>query len=86
MTEENITESQYVNVPADNISSWCTSSRGEIFTRGSDIEQCKVCDIPSRDSETNNFQNRRAEFETKINLSKKENIEVMPPHEKSLQF
>jgi 2-keto-3-deoxy-galactonokinase len=32
MTEENIPVSKYVNVPADNISSWCTSSRGEIFT------------------------------------------------------
>jgi hypothetical protein len=30
---------------------------------GANIEQCKVSDIPSRNSETNNFQNRRAEFQ-----------------------
>jgi hypothetical protein len=53
----NVSGSEYVNVPADNISSWCTSSRGIIFTWRADIEQCKVSDIPSRNSETNNFQN-----------------------------
>jgi uncharacterized membrane protein YvbJ len=36
-----------------------------------------VSDIPSRNSETNNFQNERAEFETKVNLSMKESIEAM---------
>jgi hypothetical protein len=63
MIKENIPGSEYVNVPA-NISSWCTSSRGTIFTWGADIEQSKVSDIPSSNSETNNFQNGRAEFET----------------------
>jgi hypothetical protein len=33
-----------------------------------------------------NFQNRRADFETTVNLSKKEGIEAMPPHTKSAQF
>jgi hypothetical protein len=37
MTEENIPGSEYVNVSADSISSWCTSSRGTIFTSGGDI-------------------------------------------------
>jgi hypothetical protein len=86
MTEENAPGSQYVNVSANNISSWCTSSRGTIFTRGADTEQCKISDVPSRNSETNNFQNRRADFETKVNLSKKEGIEAMPPHMKSAQL
>jgi hypothetical protein len=45
-----------------------------------DTEQCNVSDISSRNSETNNFQNRKAEFETKINLIKKECIAAMPPH------
>jgi hypothetical protein len=53
---------------------------------GADIEQCKISDIPSRNSETNNFQNRMADFETKVNLSKKESIEAMPPHKKIVQF
>jgi hypothetical protein len=80
MTEEKFPGSKYVNVLADNISSWCTFSRGTIFKWRADIEQSKVSDIPSRNSETNNFQNRRADFETKINLDKKESIEAMPPH------
>jgi hypothetical protein len=66
MTEENIPGSEYVNVSANNIGIGCTSSRGKIFTRGADIEHCKISDIPSRNSETNNFQNRRADFETKV--------------------
>jgi hypothetical protein len=56
------------------------------FSREADIEQCKISDIPSRNSETNKFQNRSAEFETKVNLSKKERIEAMPPHTKTVQF
>jgi hypothetical protein len=83
MTEENVPGSEYVNVSANNISSCCTSSRGTIFTWGADLEQCKISDIPSRNSETNNFQNRRADFETKVNLSKQDSIEAMPPHTKS---
>jgi hypothetical protein len=39
-----------------------------------------VSDIPSSNSETNNFQNREAEFQTKVNLRKKESIEAMPPN------
>jgi hypothetical protein len=85
MTEENVPGSEYVNVSANNISSWCTSSRGTIFTWAADSEQCKISVIPSRNSETNSFQNRRADFETKVNFSKKESIEAMPPHTKSVQ-
>jgi hypothetical protein len=57
MTEENVPGSEYANVSANNISSWCTSSRGAIFAREADVEQCKVSDIPSRYSETNNNNN-----------------------------
>jgi hypothetical protein len=32
----------------------------------------------------NNSGQRRAEFEIKVNLSKKEGIEAMPPHTKSV--
>jgi hypothetical protein len=80
MTEENVPGSNYVNVLADNISSRCTSSRGIIFKWGEYIEQSKVSEILSRNSETINFQNRRAEFEIKVILSKKESLEAMPPH------
>jgi hypothetical protein len=55
MTEENVPGSKYVNILAYNISSWCTSSRGTIFKWGTDIEQSKVSDIPSRNSEINNL-------------------------------
>jgi hypothetical protein len=86
MTEENVPGSKYVNVPADKISSWCTSSKETIFTWGADTEQSELSDIPSRNSQNNNFQNRKAEFEPKVNLSKKESIEAMPPHMKCVQF
>jgi hypothetical protein len=33
-----------------------------------------------------NFQNGRAEFKTKVDMSKKECIEAMPPHTYSVQF
>jgi hypothetical protein len=72
MIEENVPGSEFVNILANNISSWCTSSRATIFTWGTDTEQCKVSDIPSRNSETSNFQNWRVDSETKLNLSKKE--------------
>jgi hypothetical protein len=34
----------------------------------------------NRNSETNNFQNGRAEFYNKVNMSKKESTEAMPPN------
>jgi hypothetical protein len=74
MIKDNVLCSEYVNVPGNNISSCCWSSRGTIFTRGADIEQTKVSDVPSRNSKTNNFQNRKTEFRTKLNLNKKECI------------
>jgi hypothetical protein len=37
-------------------------------------------DIPGRNLENKNFQNGRAEFETGVNLSEKESIEVMSHH------
>jgi hypothetical protein len=79
MIEENNRGSEYVNFSVNNISSWCTSSRRTNFIRGADIEQSEVSDLPSRDSKTNNFQNGRAEFETKVNLSKKDCIKAVPP-------
>jgi hypothetical protein len=38
----NVSGSKYVNVPANKISSWYTSSRGTIFIWGADTEQSKV--------------------------------------------
>jgi hypothetical protein len=85
MIKENDFGSKYV-VSAKNISSWCPSNRGTIYTSGADIEQCKVSDVPSRNSKTNNFQNRRTEFRIKLYLNKKECIKVIPPHMQILQF
>jgi hypothetical protein len=62
--------SKYINVPANNISSWCTSSRGTIVIRGADIEQCNVSAALSRNPQTSSFKNRRTEFRTNLNLKK----------------
>jgi hypothetical protein len=59
-------------IPADNISSRCTSCGGTIFTRGADTELSKIANTPRRNSETNSFQNRGAKFGSRINLSEKE--------------
>jgi hypothetical protein len=69
MIKAGVPGSEYFNVPADNISSWCTSRKGTVFTWGADIEQSKVSDIPSRNSKTNNFQNGRAKFEIIIQFN-----------------
>jgi hypothetical protein len=61
-------------------------AEGHFFRWGADIKQCNVSDIPSRNSETNNFQNGRAEFQTKVNLSKKESIKAMSPNIQSVEF
>jgi hypothetical protein len=39
MSKENILSSEYFSVPANNINSWGTSSRGIIFIWGADTEQ-----------------------------------------------
>jgi hypothetical protein len=56
MIKENFFGSKEVNVPADNISSWCKSSGGTIFAWESYIEQSNVTDIPSRNMKNSNFQ------------------------------
>jgi hypothetical protein len=45
-----------------------------------------VSDIPSRNKKPKNFQNRRTEFRTEVNLNKKECIEAMPPYMYSVQL
>jgi uncharacterized membrane protein len=80
MIQVSVSGSEYVNVLANNISSWSTSSRGTIFTWKADIKQSKVSDILNRNSEINNFNIGRAEFKTKLDFSKKEGIEAVPPH------
>jgi hypothetical protein len=74
MLEQNIPGSEHVSVPTDSVDSWSTSSRRTIFARGGEFEQCKVSKIPYRNLETNNFQDRRAEFETKVGMDQKENV------------
>jgi hypothetical protein len=67
--------SKYIDIPARNI-----SSRRKTFTLGADTEQSEVSDVASRNSKTNNSQNRRAEFRAKVKLNKEQHIEVMPAH------
>jgi hypothetical protein len=69
MIKENMLGSKYVNIPENNISSWSKSSRGTVSAWGAETEQSKVSDVPSRNSKANNFQNRKAEFRTTVNLS-----------------
>jgi hypothetical protein len=62
MIKRNSFYSKYVNVPTININSWRKSCTRAIFSWRSDIEQNKVCDIPSRnidddDDDDNNNNN-----------------------------
>jgi hypothetical protein len=72
MIKENSFGSKYLNVPANKI-----SSRGKIIAWGADTEQSKASDVQSRNWKTSNFQNRGAEFGTKINLKKEQRPEVI---------
>jgi hypothetical protein len=60
--------SKDIKIPADNISSWSTSSRRTVFNCRANVEQRKVSEVPSRHTKANSFQNRRSEFRTKVNL------------------
>jgi hypothetical protein len=53
MIKEKILGSEYVNGPGNKISSWCTSTRGTVFTGGAESEQSKVSDIPSSNLKAN---------------------------------
>jgi hypothetical protein len=64
-------------IPANNISSRCTSCGGTIFTGEADTEQSKIVNTPRRNSETNSFQNRGAKFGSRINLSEEDSVEVL---------
>jgi hypothetical protein len=77
--EENVPRSEHTIIPADNISSRCTSCGGTIFT-GADTEQSKIANMPRRNSETNSFQNRGAKFGSRINLSEKDSVEAVSSH------
>jgi hypothetical protein len=61
------------------------SNRGTIFTRGVDIDQSTVSDMPRRNWKTNSFQNR-TEFRAKTYFKKKERIDAKPPHKQSVEF
>jgi hypothetical protein len=80
VTEENVPGSEHVIIPADNISSRCTSCGGTIFTGGADTEQSKIANTPRRNLETNSFQYRGAKFGSRINLSEKDSVEAVTPH------
>jgi hypothetical protein len=41
MTEDNVPGSEYVSVPADNISSWDTSSRGTVLLEEQTLNNAK---------------------------------------------
>jgi hypothetical protein len=75
--EENVPRSEHMIIPADNISSRCTSCGGTNFTRGADAEQNKIANTPRRNSETNSFQNIGAKFGSRINLSEKDSFEAV---------
>jgi hypothetical protein len=64
-------------IPADIISSRCTSRGGTIFAGGADAEQSKIANTPRRNSETNSFENRGAKFGSRINLSEKDSVEAV---------
>jgi hypothetical protein len=55
-------------------------AEGQLSYMEQALNNVKSPDIPSRNSETNNFQNGKAEFETRVNLSEKGSIGAVPPH------
>jgi hypothetical protein len=55
-------------------------AQGQFLLQEQTSNNAKVSDIPSRNSETINFQNGRVEFNTTVDLSKEECIEAVPPH------
>jgi hypothetical protein len=71
MIKVNISGSEYVNVPANYISSCCTSSRGTIFTRGADIEQCKVSDDNNDDEDDDDDHNNNNNVQTYLKMEAK---------------
>jgi hypothetical protein len=76
MIKENVHGSKYVDVPTNNISSWCTSSRGTIFAWGADIEQFKVSDT-KQELEEQQFPKRKDRIWNQRRLEyKKEEEEV----------
>jgi hypothetical protein len=84
-TEENVPRYEHMIITADSISSRCTSYRGTIFTGGADTEQSKITNTPRRNSETNSFQNKRAKFGSRINLSEKDTVKVVSSHKSGVE-
>jgi hypothetical protein len=60
MFEENTPGSEHANVPAAALASE-EHADGQFDARGGEFELCEVSNIPYRNPETNNFQDRRAE-------------------------
>jgi hypothetical protein len=58
-----------VNILTDNISCWCASSRGAIFTNRTDTEHRKVSDVSNSNPKANYFQSRSAKYRITISLS-----------------
>jgi hypothetical protein len=78
--EENVPRSEHMIIPADNISSQCTSCGRTIFTGGADTEQSKIVNTLRRNLETNSFRNVGAKFGSRINLSEKDSVEAVSSH------
>jgi hypothetical protein len=74
MLEENISGSEHANVPADSVGSCSTSRRRNICAWGGEFELCEVSKVPYRNSETNSFPDRRAEFETKADVDQEQSV------------
>jgi hypothetical protein len=52
---------------------------GGQFLLQEQILNTDISDIPSRNSKTNSFQKKRAEFIGKVNVNKKQSMEAMQP-------
>jgi hypothetical protein len=46
---------------------------------GTNIEQNKVSDVPSRSSKTNSFRKKRTEFRARLIFNKEQRIAAIPP-------
>jgi hypothetical protein len=69
--------SKDIKVPADKLAAEAHLA-GQFLIAGQ-IQNKGKSEVPSRDTKTSNFQKRRTEFRTKVNLNKEKCIEVIPP-------
>jgi hypothetical protein len=86
MIKGNVFGSKYVNVPANNISSFDAHLAEGQFLLEQILNKGQSLMYREGTRKSINFQNRRTEFRTKVNLNKEQCIKMLPPHTQCVQF